>query len=81
VIDLTSRQFDTFLRLEDAKKKVVAENDDIDTRANNLNSRLAFTPKEAGAYRIVATSFEQRGVGAYTLVIREWAAKQAKEKE
>jgi hypothetical protein len=45
----------------------VAENDDI--APNNLNSRIIFTPKETGTYRIVATSFEERGRGAYTVTI------------
>ena len=38
-------------------------------------------PEEGSVYRIIATSFEQRGAGAYTLVIREFAAKQRQEKE
>jgi hypothetical protein len=47
---------------------VLAENDDIDP--NYLNSRIVFTGKESGVYRIIATSFEQRGFGTDTLVIR-----------
>jgi hypothetical protein len=70
VIDMSSSDFDTYLRLETADKKVMAENDDIAT--DNLNSRIIFTPKEDGLYRIVATSFQQRGVGAYTIRIREF---------
>ena len=70
VLDLESAQFDTYLRLEDAKGKVLAENDDISPE--NLNSRLIFSAKEAGVYRIIATSFQQQGAGAYTLTIREF---------
>jgi hypothetical protein len=70
-IDMTSRQFDTYLRLEDAKKKILSENDDINPN-NNRNSRIAFTATEDGVYRIIATSFQQRGAGTYTLVIREF---------
>ena len=66
---------DPFLRLEDAKKKVLAENDDIDLKAGNLNSRIIFTPKEDGLYRVIATSYQQRGMGAYTLTIREFQRK------
>ena len=73
VIDMTSAQFDTFLRLEDEQGKVLAENDDISE--DNLNSRIVFTAPAAGSYRIVATAFEQRGTGAYTLTIREFAAR------
>ncbi|HYT89064.1 MAG TPA: PPC domain-containing protein [Gemmataceae bacterium] len=53
VIDMSSPQFDTYLRLEDDKGKVVAENDDISP--TNLNSRIVFTAPKDGAYRIVAT--------------------------
>jgi tetratricopeptide (TPR) repeat protein/serine/threonine protein kinase len=73
VIDLESPQFDTYLRLEDSQGKVLAENDDISK--DNLNSRILFTPKEDGTYRIIATSFQQRGSGAYTLTIRTFAVK------
>ena len=39
---------------------------------DSTNSRLIFTPPADGVYRILATSFQQRGVGAYTLRIREF---------
>jgi tetratricopeptide (TPR) repeat protein len=73
VIDMESPEFDTFLRLEDDKGKVVAENDDISP--TNQNSRIVFIARADGAFRIVATSFEQRGAGAYTISVREFAAK------
>lgn len=38
----------------------------------NLNSRLIFEAPADGIYRIIATSFEERGVGAYALTIREF---------
>jgi tetratricopeptide (TPR) repeat protein len=76
VIDMESPQFDTYLRLEDDKGKVLAENDDISPQ--NLNSRIIFTAPKDGTYRIVATSFEHRGSGAYTLTIREFTPKKAK---
>jgi len=72
VIDMQSSRFDTYLRLESDKGKVLEENDDI--APGNTNSRILFRPKEDGAYRIVTTSFEQRGVGPYTLTIREFIA-------
>jgi len=40
VIDLESKQFDAFLRLQDSQRQVLAENDDIEPGVN-LNSRLA----------------------------------------
>jgi len=68
---MESQLFDTYLRLEDNKGKVLAENDDI-SPGLNTNSRLLFSAPAAGTYRIVATSFEQRGQGAYTLTLREF---------
>ena len=40
-----------------------------------LNSRIIFPCKQDGSYRIVATSFQQAGRGAYVLTIREFPAK------
>ena len=59
VIDMRSAVFDTYLKLLDAKGTLIAENDDI--APNNLNSRIIFTPKESGTYRILATSYQERG--------------------
>ena len=67
VTDMTSAAFDTYLKLLDPKGNLVAENDDI--APNNLNSRINYTPKETGTFRIVATSFQERGRGAYTVTI------------
>lgn len=71
VLDLESPAFDAFLILEDAAGKKLSEHDDI-TPGVNTNSRLIFEAPADGVYRIVATSFEQRGAGAYTLTIREF---------
>ena len=68
LIDLQSIVFDTYLILQDPHGKALAENDDISP--DNLNSRLLVMVKQNGVYRLVATSFQQRGVGAYTLRIR-----------
>jgi hypothetical protein len=73
VILMQSKQFDTLLRLTDAKGKLLAENDDIDYAAKNLNSRIVFVPKADGVYRIIATSFQQQGRGDYTITIRQYA--------
>ena len=73
MIDMSSAQFDTYLRLENDKGKVLAENDDISDE--NLNSRIIFNCKEDGNYRIVATSYQQAGRGAYVLIIREFPSK------
>jgi hypothetical protein len=71
VIDLESAQFDAYLRLHDAGGKLLAENDDI-LPGVNLNARLFFTAPAEGGYRLVATSFEQRGTGSYTLTVRSF---------
>jgi hypothetical protein len=68
-IDMESSAFDTYLRLEDGEGKVLDENDDI-SLGINLNSRIIFSPKSDGIYRIVATSFARRGIGTYALTIR-----------
>ena len=74
VIEMESPQFDTLLGLLDAKGKLVAENDDI-SYPDNLNSRIVFIASKDGAYRIVATSFQQQGTGAYTVTVCEFATK------
>jgi tetratricopeptide (TPR) repeat protein len=71
VIDLESAAFDAFLKLLDPAGKLLAENNDI-IPGVNLNSRLIFTASADGAYRIVATSFEEAGTGPYILRIREF---------
>jgi eukaryotic-like serine/threonine-protein kinase len=71
VIDMESVLLDSYLRLEDGQGKVLAENDDISP--DNLNSRIIFSPKSDGNYRIVATSYQQRGAGDYGLTIRVFA--------
>jgi serine/threonine-protein kinase len=73
MIVMESQQFDTYVRLEDSQGKVLAKNDDISP--DNQNSRILFTPKKDGTYRIIATSFQQLGTGAYTLTIRNFAGK------
>jgi tetratricopeptide (TPR) repeat protein len=73
MIDMASAQFDTYLRLEDDKGKVLAENDDISPQ--NLQSQIIFSCKQDGTYRIVATSFQQVGRGTYVLIIREFQSK------
>jgi hypothetical protein len=72
------KQFDTLLRLQNAKGKTLAENDDIDLANKNLNSRILFIPKEDGVYRIIATSFQQTGRGEYDIIIRQYSPAKSK---
>jgi WD40 repeat protein len=71
VIDMESGVLDSYLRLEDGQGRVLAENDDIS--ADTLDARIVFSPPRDGTYRIVATSFQRRGVGDYALTIRTFA--------
>lgn len=51
VIDLESEDFDTFLRVEDAKGKQLAHNDGQGTKA-----RLVFLAPRSEVYRVIATA-------------------------
>src|SRR5688572_3622878 len=64
--DLSSKEFDTLLRLENEDGKHLAGDDDS---GGGLNSRLVFAvPKDQGGnYRLVATSFKAEATGKYDL--------------
>lgn len=74
VIDMISKKFDAFLRLEDEQGKQLAQDDDS---GGGNNARLTFIPKVDGTYRIIATSYGG-GMGAFTLKIREEEPKKQK---
>jgi hypothetical protein len=67
VIDMISKQFDSFLRLENAFGKQLAQDDDS---GGNNNARILFTAPADGIYRIYATSFGMQG-GLFELKVRE----------
>jgi eukaryotic-like serine/threonine-protein kinase len=75
VIEMQSKEFNTFLRLQDAQGKTLVENDDIDfpNKNTSTNSRILFIPKEDGVYRVIATSCQQKGRGDYDLIIRQYS--------
>ena len=66
VIDLTSKQFDPLLRIEDARGKQLAFDDDS---GGNLQARLNFTPPADGVFRVIATHFNG-GFGMFELAVR-----------
>jgi hypothetical protein len=66
-IDMISKDIDSYLRLEDATGKQLAEDDD---GGGNLNARIVFNCPADGAYRIVATTF-LGGAGPFTLTITQ----------
>ncbi len=67
VVDLISGQMDCYLRIENDKKENLAEDDD---GGEGLNSRLTFTPKDDGVFRLIATNLDG-GAASYILAIRE----------
>lgn len=69
-IDLTSNQFDAFLRLQ-FRGQQLAQDDD---GGGNLNARIIHAPAQTGIYEIVATSFNGK-TGNYMLTVQELGAK------
>lgn len=67
-IDMTSSDFDTYLKLQDPKGKIVAQDDD---GGDKLNSRLFYKTKVGGKYKIIATSFTKKGMGEYVIKVKE----------
>ncbi|MFO0965647.1 MAG: caspase family protein [Gemmataceae bacterium] len=65
-IDLTSTDFDTYLRVEDEAGKQLAEDDD---GGDNTNARLDFTAPHDGVYRLIATSF-RNATGRFHLTVK-----------
>jgi hypothetical protein len=65
-IDLVSRAFDAFLRLEDESGKQLAMDDDS---GGGLNSRIFFKVPKDGSYRLIVTSFDGKA-GPYTLTAK-----------
>ncbi len=70
-IDLVSRDFDSYLRLENSAGQQLAEDDDS---GGDLNARIVFQAPKDDTYRIIATSFDGK-TGNYTLTIREGEVK------
>jgi len=66
IIDMESRDFDSYLRIEDTTGKQLAEDDDS---GGNLNARIRFQPPQDSVYQIIATTFAG-GAGTYTLKVR-----------
>lgn len=67
VIDLSSKDFDSVLRIEDSKEKNLAVNDDFNPP--NLDSRLVFKAPKDDTYRIIATNLDGKE-GSYLLTVR-----------
>jgi thiol-disulfide isomerase/thioredoxin len=66
-IDMISTQFDNYLRLLDASGKELAEDDDS---GGMQNARIIFNCQMDGDYKIIATAYNENGVGDYVLTVR-----------
>lgn len=67
VIDLSSDDFDTLVKVQDANGNELARNDD---GGEGFNSLLTFEASTNDTYTIVVTSFFNNTVGEYTLSVR-----------
>jgi len=67
IIDQVSKEFDSYLRLEDSTGKELHRDDD---GGGALNARIVFACKTGGNYNIIATALS--GMGRYTLSVREY---------
>lgn len=67
VIEMTTKDFDPFLRLLDKANKEVAEDDDS---GGGLNSLIIYSPTTSGDYTVVAATFDGE-VGKFELKVRE----------
>jgi len=72
VIDLKSKAFDAFLRLENPDGKQVAEDDDS---GGGLDSRIVYKAPKDGTYKIHATSLDAKA-GSFVLTARKGTAKE-----
>jgi hypothetical protein len=61
--DCTS-DWDNWLRLEDAKGKQLAEDDDS---GGGTNAQIVFECKTTGEYRVIVTSFDNEDTGDFTV--------------
>jgi serine protease Do len=73
--DPTGKKLDTFLRLEGPDGREVAQDDD---GGGFPHSRIVYKPVKDGDFRIIATSFEAKQTGAFTLRILEAVIKDAR---
>ncbi len=69
VIEMESKQLNSYLRLYDAGGTLLDENND---GGGFPNSRMVFKSREKGTYRILATSLGQEGRGSYIVNVWEF---------
>jgi alkyl hydroperoxide reductase subunit AhpC len=67
-IDMSSRQFDSYLFLEDSSGKQLAFDDDS---GGNLDARIVFNCPRTAKYRVVCTAYNEKGRGMFTLTVKQ----------
>jgi CHAT domain-containing protein/tetratricopeptide (TPR) repeat protein len=67
-IDLVSKDFDAYLRLEDAKGKQLAEDDD---GGGEQNARIVYRGERSGTYRVITTTFDAGTTGKFVLTVKQ----------
>jgi hypothetical protein len=77
VIELDSKDFDAYLRLENDEGKQVAYDDD--GAKVGLNAKLVYPCDRAGTYTIFATSANEAEVGQYSLRVSSFETKETKD--
>jgi CHAT domain-containing protein/tetratricopeptide (TPR) repeat protein len=65
-IDLASKDFDAYLRLEDSNGKQVAEDDDS---GGEQNARLVYGADRADSFRVIVTSYDAGKTGRFLLTV------------
>jgi hypothetical protein len=66
VVDLVSKDFDAYLRLEDSGGRQLVEDDD---GGGATNARLFFIPPESAEYTVIATCYKPK-TGKYRLTVQ-----------
>lgn len=66
-LDMSSNDFDSFLRLMDSRFKVLESDDD---GGGNLDARITFRPRENGVFHIIATTLDG-DLGDFNLRVKE----------
>lgn len=69
-IDLTSKTFDAYLRLEDPEGLPLSKNNG---GGGNLDARITYRCLRSGTYRVIVTTMRAAATGRYTLTVQQTA--------
>ena len=70
-IDHSSRDFDAFMILLGPDGVLVAQDDDSGGGPNGLDARIIYQAPKTGEYRVVVTSYNNVGIGNFSIMIQE----------